>query len=100
GRADQVGEPFDARIAIAEAEFRRRNPEFGIVGADAHVATDREAEPAADAIAFDHRDRGLWKFVDALVRTPDIGIVNFGGFKRGALALEFRNISARHERFP
>ena len=45
-----------ARVAVDQAELRRRHPELGAVGADPQVAAHRELEPAAEAVAVDRGD--------------------------------------------
>ena len=62
---DEIDQPLHADVAVAEPKLGGRNAKLGIVRTDAHVGAQRKAETAADAIAADHRDRRLWKIVDA-----------------------------------
>src|SRR5688572_21656898 len=59
GRADQIDQLLEAVIAVAEPEPRRRHAELRALGADAHVAAQREAEATADAVAANHGEGGL-----------------------------------------
>ncbi len=65
GRTDDVDQPLEPGIAVAQTELCRRHREARIVGADAQVAAGGEAQPAADAIAADHGDGRLRKIGDA-----------------------------------
>ena len=65
-RPDDIDQPLEAGIAVAQAELRRRHRERRIVGANAQIAAAREPDAAADAIAADHGDGRLGKFVDAV----------------------------------
>ena len=94
GRADQVDQLLDAVIGVAETELGRRNAEFRGLGGDAHVAGERGADTAADAVAADHRDGGFEGLLQAQPRA--LGNLRIGGsrFLGGAPLLEFGNVGA------
>src|SRR5262249_55445241 len=97
GGPDHGDEPAQAGIGVAEPELRRRYREAGIGRADAKIAAYREPDPAADAIAADHRDRGLGKVLNAGIGLLDRRVVVPGSLEGGALVLELRDIGARDE---
>ncbi len=98
GGPDNIDEALQAGIAVTQAELGGRHGEPRIVRADAQVATGGEPDAAADAIAADHGDGRLGKFVDAGKDLIGRGVIGAGGFLRRALAAEFGNIGAGDER--
>src|SRR4026209_1768552 len=98
-RPDDSDQLLDALEAVAEAKLRRGHAEFGIIRADAQVAAQCEANTAADAIAADHRNGRLGKFVDRRVRLIDCGIIAIDRVPAGGLAFEFGNVGAGNEGF-
>src|SRR5262249_35774050 len=50
GRADQLHQLFHALVVVAEAQARRRDAEARVVGGDAHVAADGDADAAAHPV--------------------------------------------------
>ncbi len=87
-----------SRIAVPQAQLGGRQRELRGLRRIAHVAADREVEPAAYAIAADHRNGRLREGIDARVDLLDDRVVALHGLFRGALALELRDVGARHER--
>src|SRR5580704_16297484 len=97
GDSDDIDELLETVERIAEAELGGRDGEARIVRANAQVAAQREADPAADAIAADHSDGRFRKIVDRRIGALDRLIVAHDRFFIGALVLEPRNIGAGHE---
>jgi hypothetical protein len=88
GRTDQINQLLDALVAVTETELGGRHAEFRIVRADTHVAAQRQADAAADAIAADHGDGRLGKLEDGGVGLVDGLVVTIDRLLAGAFALE------------
>src|SRR5207244_6751073 len=96
--ADQSHELVHAAIVIAEAEARRGNAEACIIGRDADVAGQRDADPTAHAIAVDHRHQRLLQRGERVLATGrDPPVLLLVGHVL-ALVLELGYVGARHER--
>src|SRR5881296_1278611 len=48
--SDELHQLFHALVVVAETEARRRDAEASLVGGEAHVTADGDADAAADAI--------------------------------------------------
>ena len=92
---EQALVPLDV---VGEAELRRRDAELRRSRAVAQVAGERDLHPAAEAVAVDHRHRGLERALDRVQHAVEQVVVLPYGLFVGALRVEFGDIGPCRER--
>src|SRR2546427_7667163 len=98
GRPDELHQLFHALVVITETQACRGDAEAGVVGGDAHIAADGDADTAADTETVDHRQEGLRQRAErVLAARRDAAVLLLIGHVAPSL-LELRDVSAGHER--
>src|SRR2546427_216858 len=98
GRPDELHQLFHALVVITETQPCRGDAEARVVGGDAHIAADGDADTAADAEAVDHRQERLRQRAErVLAARRDAAVLLLIGHVAPSL-LELGDVGAGHER--
>src|SRR5204863_3317613 len=86
-----------AAVVVAEAEPRGRDTEAGVVGRDADIAGDRDADASSHAVAVDHGEERLAEPGERLLPLGgDAAVLLLVGHVPPPV-LELRDVGAGHE---
>ena len=95
---DERDELLDPAERVPEAEARRRHRELASFRGDANVGPHGREQPAADAVAADHREDRLVELAPHAPRVGHRGVVVGAGVHGRAPLAELGDVGAGDER--